>query len=129
MRTTSKDQFGIPTTTFRPNPVCMKMLDEEECGYCTWSIKEKYQYVGENKETWLYGKPWSQIAAEAVLMPSESYARLKADIVENCKKSQECNKDIAKWRVKLDSLDSLNIFSLDSPVAPPLKTFMQNGKI
>lgn len=103
----TKDDFGIPVKEIRPNPVCMKQIGEPACGYCTWSITEKSAYIGEKKEHRLYGKPWSQILLESVKIPSEAYAEYKAYIIKICKKNNDCNADIGKWRVKLDSLDSI----------------------
>lgn len=99
------DVFGIPTTNVYPNPVCMKEIKEIECGRCAWSLEKKEQYVGEAKETWLYGKPWSQLTHEAVIIPSEAYAKIKTYMINSCKE-QNCDKVIAGWRIKLDAWDS-----------------------
>lgn len=102
-----KDPFGIPVKETIPNPVCMKQIGEPSCGYCTWSISEKHAYVGDQEKHHLYKKPWTQILAESVKMPTEAYAEIKSYIIKICKQNQDCNADIAKWRVKLDSLDSI----------------------
>ncbi len=93
-------------TLDRPNPTCIKEINEATCGYCVWTISDKKQYVGENKKTWLYGKPWSQVLRESVLLPAESYAEAKAFVINECKKTNDCNKDIDHWRVKLDSFSN-----------------------
>jgi hypothetical protein len=102
-----RDSFGIPVRTVRANPMCVKMIGEPQCGYCVWTISSRVQYVGESEKYHLYGKPWSVILREMILMPSESYAKAKAYIIKNCKKHGDCNRDIDKWRIKLDSLDSI----------------------
>lgn len=102
-----RDEFGIPVRKSYPNPTCVKMIGEPQCGYCIWTISSRVQYVGEAKKWHLYGKPWSRVMTEMVLMPSEGYARMKAYIIRNCKKHNDCNKNIDSWRVKLDALDSL----------------------
>lgn len=109
--TVVKDQFGIPVTTIRANPVCAKAIGEVTCGYCTWTQSDKNQYVGEAKKTWLYDSPWHQIKDEGVITPSQSLAKLKAAINDKCRTDEgpaggQCG-DIGKWRVKLDSLDSI----------------------
>lgn len=102
-----KDEFGIPVRTLRPNPKCMDMIGEPECGRCSWTISTRERYVGEEKKNHLYGKPWSKILEEAIVLPSESAASVKSYIIKNCKKHADCNKDIDRWRIKMDALDSV----------------------
>lgn len=109
--TVTKDEFGIPSTVVRSNPKCAKQIGEPDCGYCTWTQSDREQYVGENKKTWLYGKPWSLIFAESFIVPSESMAKVKSELNKNCRDDDgplggHCQ-DAGKWRVKLDSLDSI----------------------
>lgn len=109
--TVTKDAFGIPTTTIRANPKCAKAIGEASCGYCTWTNSDKDQWVGENKKTWLYDEPWSKIKDEGTIAPSQSMAKLKAAINTQCRDDNGptggmCG-DAGKWRVKLDSLDSI----------------------
>lgn len=111
----TKDEFGIPSITVRSNPKCAKAIGEPTCGYCEWTLTDKHQWVGENKKHWLYGKPWSQIDEEATIVPSESMAKVKSELNKNCRDDDgpvggHC-KDAGKWRVKLDSLDSIGIMS------------------
>jgi hypothetical protein len=95
----------------RPNPVCMREIGEATCGYCVWSIKTKPQFVGENPAHHLLvgktRKPWSQVRAEAALVPPETVGQLKAYIINECKQSGKCDQKIKNWRVKVDALDSL----------------------
>lgn len=106
--TMTKDEFGLPVKNIRWNPVCEKEIGEASCGRCTWTISDKVQYVGEGKLHWLYGKPWSQVQDEAVICPSEHFAQLKAYTVKSCKKIN-CDKEIPRWQVKLDALDSVGM--------------------
>jgi hypothetical protein len=99
-----KDAFGIVVRDVRPNPVCMKEIKEPACGYYVWLISDKEQYVGEAKATWLYGKPWSRLKAEAIYTPSESQAEVNSYFINTCKKQQNCNKNISRWRAKSDKL-------------------------
>lgn len=94
-------------TVDRPNPVCNRQIKEPTCGYCTYTVSDKEQYVGENAKTLLHKKPWSQIKRQGVIIPAEDYAAVKAFILDMCKKTNECSKDIEHWRIKLDSLDSV----------------------
>lgn len=105
-----KDETGLPVLDprgrklydYRPNPVCMREIKEAECGRCSWTISEKTQYVGEAKETWLDGLSWTDIKDTAVILPAKSAAQVKAYILNQCKKT-DCNKDISKWRIKIDN--------------------------
>jgi hypothetical protein len=110
---TQNESKTIPDIGFikieRPNPVCLKELNEVSCGFCVWTISKKSQYIGETK-SFLYGKPWSQVKREAVLIPTEAYADVKATFINMCKKYKECAADISSWRLKLDSLDSADIW-------------------
>lgn len=95
---------------YRPNPVCMAEIGEGDCGFCTFTVSEKNVFVGEKPEHHFKGKPWSQLKKKSVLLPAaESYAPLKAFAVNACKQmgSVGACRDIAKWRIKLDSLDSV----------------------
>lgn len=105
--TEKRDAFGIIVREIRANPVCDKEIKEPSCGRCVWTISDKVQYVGEAKERWIYGKPWSRIRVEALVTPTESWAKIKANIVKSCKETN-CDEQIPRWRVKLDSLDSID---------------------
>ena len=105
-RITAKDQFGIINISLKANPVCLKEIGEFSCGYCTWTISAKSQYVGEAEKTYLYGHPWSQIRLSAILVPSESYAKVKEYIINNCKKQHDCQDDIDRWRIKFGEFET-----------------------
>ena len=111
-----RDEFGIPTRTLRPNPKCMEQIGEPECGSCKWTISDRRRFVGEDKKNHLYGKPWTQILAEAAIVPSEGVAEMKSYIIKNCKKHGDCNRNIDRWRVKLDAIDSID--DAVKPVSP-----------
>jgi len=97
-----KDIFGVPTKRIVPNPVCMEQLKEPVCGRCTWTISDKTQYVGESKASSLFGQTWSQVKNTSLLTPSDSIAKIKAYIINECKKNGSCEEDITRWKVKLD---------------------------
>ena len=96
-----------PIVWERPNPLCMEKISESTCGYCVWTVSNKVQFVGDKPETYLYKKSWSQIKTEAVVVPSEFYADVKGAFINMCKKYKECSDEIARWRIKLDSIDSV----------------------
>jgi len=106
MRKEVKDVEGVGRVVLnRPNPVCQKEIGEPTCGYCVWSISDTTKYVGEAKATHLFKKPWSQIKSEAILAPPESYAKVKEFVINICKKTEECSRNITRWRLKLNSLE------------------------
>lgn len=89
------------------SPTCMKQIQEPECGHCTYIVSGKEIFVGENKKTWLNNKPWSQIQKESILVPAqESYAPLSSYLINSCEK-MNCDKDVQRFKVKLDSLSSV----------------------
>lgn len=88
----------------KPSPTCIKEIGEIECGHCTYIVTGKEIYLGETKEHQLNNKPWSQIKAESVLVPSEeAYAPLATYMINACKK-MNCNDDLTRFKVKIESL-------------------------
>lgn len=101
------DAFGIVVTEERPNPTCMKAIGEGACGFCPYTVSDKQVWVGESKAYWLYDTPWSVLKEQCALVPTQTLAALKEDAMVNCKKYGCGDQNIAKWRIKLDSLSSI----------------------
>lgn len=99
-----------PVTThliLKPSPVCTKEINEPECGHCTYIMSGREVYVGEKKEHFFNGKPWSQLKSESIYLPAvESYAPLSTYIINSCKQ-MNCSDDVTRFKVKLDSLSSI----------------------
>lgn len=91
----------------RPNPKCMKEVGEKNCGFCVWTVSNKSQFVGESEKHRLNKKKWSEVQREALITPAYSYAEMKAYVINSCKQSGQCGKEIDHWRIKFDSLDSV----------------------
>lgn len=75
---------------------------------CKFTLSDRVEFVGEEKQNWKdFGKglkPMSQYEAEAIILPAEeSYAPLSVDLINLCKMSN-CNKDVTKFKVKMDSI-------------------------
>lgn len=102
-----RDAFGIMVYHKRPNPLCMKEINEPECGFYAWTVSDRTQYVGESPKTYLLGKPWSKLRLESLTLPTESLARIKESLMIACKQHKCSNPEVAKWRVKLDAFDSI----------------------
>lgn len=102
---------GQTFTVQRPNPMCMKAIGEARCGFCVYSVSEKQTYVGDKWNHLLLvagkKKTWSTIQEEAMTVPAESQAATKAFAVNVCKATKSCGQEIDRWRLKLDSLDSI----------------------
>lgn len=101
-----KDSLGNENITIKSNPVCMKEINESRCGLCVYTVSGKTQFVGEDTQYLLNGKPWSEVRLSGVLLPADSYVKVKEFIINTCKKSGDCQKDLVKWRTNIKSLDS-----------------------
>lgn len=105
----------------RPNPVCMAKIGEASCGYCVFTITEKEIFVGELPKNRFNKKGWKELKRKSVLFPAqESYAPLKAFAINSCKEMGSVGpcENIAQWRVKLDSLDSISAIMPTKPELP-----------
>ena len=90
-----------------PSPTCTKRVGEKECGHCVKIVSGREFFVGEKKDTWFNGKPWSQIRRESILLPAvEAYAPLSSYLINECKKAS-CNGDVTRFRVKLGTLNEV----------------------
>ena len=89
-----------------PSPTCKRGIGEARCGYCTYTISEKSFIVGNEPQNHYDGRSWDQMVDRAVILPAkESYAPLKAYIINSCKASN-CDALISGWRFKLEELDA-----------------------
>lgn len=97
-----------------PSPECMEQIGEFECGHGIYIISGKEIFVGEKKEHWFHGKPWSQLKRESIILPAEeSYAPLSEYIINSCAKLN-CNDQVNRFRVRFDELRGINTI-LDKP--------------
>lgn len=87
----------------KPSPACMKAIGETSCGHGISIVSKKVIYVGEAKETWYKGKPWSQLDRESVKLPAEeSYGPLTVWIINQCIKFK-CSDEVDRFKVQLDA--------------------------
>lgn len=70
-------------------------LAPSDHGWCTMTIS--------TKEYFLNGAAWSKQEVDAVRVPPDSWAKIKAYIIENCKQNNQCSKDIQSWTRKMNS--------------------------
>lgn len=71
-------------------------------GFYVYTISEKEGIVDD--EHLLEGKTFLDYVIEGVIVPAESYAKIKAYILKNCMKSNDCANDVGKWTSKLDKI-------------------------
>lgn len=85
----------------------MEKIVEFECGHGVFIMSGREVWVGENKENWFNGKPWSQLKRESILVPAvESYAPLSTYIINSCAKNN-CDAEVDRFKVKIDELKSV----------------------
>lgn len=101
----TKDDLGMEIIHYNANPVCTKELAESSCGFCIRIISNEVQYIGNKPEHNSNKKSWNDIKSSAVLIPTDSYAELKAYVINSCKKNKDCQDDVDSWRLKLEKLE------------------------
>lgn len=82
-------------------PICIELNPTK--GFCTYTISDKDIYVDDLNK--LNGKTWWEARPTMVLIPAESYAKLKAYIIKSCKQNNQCG-EIKNWERKINRLDS-----------------------
>ena len=84
-----------------PNvPLCIP-LSPSEC-YCTWTAEDKHLIV--NDDTLLEGQTCVDLRAKSILMPPNSWSKIKAFIIKVCKQNNQCT-GVSDWESKIDLLD------------------------
>ena len=94
-------------TMLTPSPACMRAVKEMECGHGVSIVSGDEIFVGEAEKFRFNGKPWSQLRSESVYLPAEeSYAPLAKYIINSCKQNN-CDEQVNRFKVKLDSLNGI----------------------
>lgn len=82
----------------------MEKIKEPECGRGVSIVKGEEIFIGELDGHLFNGKKWSEIRSESIYIPAkESYSPLAAYIIDQCK-AANCEDDVDRFKVKLDSL-------------------------
>lgn len=79
-------------------PVITRISPTE--GFYVYTVSDKEGIVSDDKL--LNGKTFLDYVIEGVIVPAESYAKIKAFIIKMCKKHKECG---VSWERKLDKLE------------------------
>lgn len=83
-------------------PICTE-LDERK-GWCTHLISEREFYVDDFH---LYdNENWVQVDTKSLRLPARSWAKLKAFMLTQCKRSKKCANNLGKWSRKAKRIDS-----------------------
>lgn len=83
-------------------PICVDLTNKDALaipkGFCAWTISDKETIVDDNGGHMLNGKLWTDVKSSSLLIPAESWAKIKAFILKNCKKNKDCNASgLGKW--------------------------------
>lgn len=71
-------------------------------GKCVNTTTEEVVII--NDEQKLNNQTWLDISIDSVILPTESWVKIKSYILKQCKSVKSCNKEYAKWQSKLDQL-------------------------
>lgn len=92
----------------------MDNLRVSDHGYCTNTLSDVEFIVDNELNPWpeedeklKRRKTWSEVEATAVRVPVTSWVAIKAYIIAQCKKSNDCSKDITTWERKLSQIDRM----------------------
>ena len=73
-------------------------LTVSDNGWCTNTLSDDENWV-------IDASAWKAIHKHSLIVPAESYGKIKAYIIKNCKQQNTCP-DIATWQRKIDSIDN-----------------------
>lgn len=76
-------------------PVCTEIHMSK--GFCTHTIS--------NKEEFIEGDAWWNIRYKMILLPPDSWAKIKAFVIKTCKKTGQCDNGIADWERTVNTID------------------------
>lgn len=92
-----------------PNvPVCTELSVSK--AFCTYTIEDKdfiiddehpYSFTGNPKDA----KTWWDMRPFMVMLPYQSWARLKSYIIKMCKQNGGCAENVGTWERKINKLD------------------------
>lgn len=81
---------------------CANLPDEPICaeislskGVCTYTVSGKTIIVDD--DNLLDGKTWFDVRVKALTVPASSWAKIKAFLIKQCKKTNQCDADINSW--------------------------------
>ena len=88
-------------TTPPDTPFCTEI--NPSTGFCVNTISSKEFIVDD--ENLFEGKTWWEIRPFMILMPIESWTKIKAFIIKICKRSNKCSSSITNWERTVKIID------------------------
>lgn len=82
-------------------PICRERTVNS--GFCSWTIESKSQIVDDTHL--LNGKTWIDIKIDSILVPVDSWVKIKEYIIAQCKRNGNCSDNVGQWQTKVDSLN------------------------
>lgn len=82
-------------------PVCVEITMSR--GYCINTISAKEFAVDDVNK--IDGKSWWESRPSMLMMPAQSWAKLKTWIIVQCKRTGQCDKEISSWDRTIKSVD------------------------
>ena len=86
---------------------CANIPDEPICaeislskGICTYTVSGKTIIVDDNNL--LDNQTWFDIRVKALTVPARTWAKFKAYLIKQCKKTNQCSANISDWGRDLD---------------------------
>jgi hypothetical protein len=87
-------------------PICLELSPTR--GWCTNTLSDKEFYIDdENPYSFYPDQPkmtWWELRPTLLLVPSSSYAALKAYIIKTCRQ-QKCDSKIGAWERRVERID------------------------
>lgn len=82
-------------------PVCVEIHMAK--GYCVNTISATEFEVTDEKK--LDGQSWWEARPTMLMLPYQSWAKLKTYIITQCKRTGACDKEITSWERTINSVD------------------------
>ncbi len=93
-------------TTIPDIDICVE-LEKDKRGHCIHAVSEK-QFPVDNVSKFRKKQTWLQTKQNSLIIPSDSWAELKAYIISMCKKTNACDKHTTRWRETINTIDQYN---------------------
>lgn len=79
-------------------PICAQISLSK--GVCTYTVSGKTVIIDD--DNLLDGETWFTLRTKALTVPASSWAKIKAFLIKQCKKTNQCSANISDWDRDLD---------------------------
>ena len=83
-------------------PACIELGPNK--GWCTYTISDKEFFVDDDTNE--LGKEWWDMRPQMIMLPWQSWAKIKSYIQKKCKKHNDC-KGVAGWDKRVERIDEM----------------------